>query len=111
MDEQLKVTFDLTGGIRYCVNIVSSFSQMSSIPFVPTWTGQPVFIHSSFASANSPLLINSSVLHRIWHTISLFLSKEEPILADSVVNAYKIIRQLSMGHVLMSRRALPLEMV
>ena len=63
VNEQLEVTFDLMRGIRYCVNIVSSFPQKSSIPFVPTWTGQPVFIHSSFASVNSPLLTNSSVLH------------------------------------------------
>ena len=63
MDEQLGGTFDLVRGIRYCVNIVSSFPQKSSIPFVPTWTGLPIFIHSSFASVNSPLLTNSSVLH------------------------------------------------
>ena len=110
MDEQLEVKFDLMRGIRYCVNIVSSFPQKSSIPFAPTLIGQPIFIHSSFASANSPLLTNSSDLHRIWHTSSLLLSKYDLILADSVVNACKIIRQLSMGHVLISCRAFPLEM-
>ena len=83
MDEQLEVTFDLMRGIRYCVNLVSSFPQKSSIPFAPTLIGQPIFIHSSFVSANSPLLINSNDLHRIWHTRSLLLSEYDLILADS----------------------------